>query len=112
MEKGPTTSEFEQINIGNMQSPKMINVKKCCTCEEKEVARNIFVEYQNVFIWSYKDLKSFRGEKIKHQIPLKPNTASFRQKKRNYSPKVADTIFWEVNKMLKVRIIYPIHHST
>lgn len=52
------------------------------------------------------------GGKFQHHIPLKVGKASFRQKQRNYNPKVTDAIFKEIDKMLKARIIYPIHHST
>ena len=52
------------------------------------------------------------NEKFKHQIPLKLGSTPFRKKKRGFNPKVADAIFNEVDKMLKVKIIYPIHHST
>ncbi|XP_059070819.1 uncharacterized protein LOC131860421 [Cryptomeria japonica] len=48
----------------------------------------------------------------KWQIPLKPGTTPFKQKLRNSSPMIAEEIFKEVDKMLKARIIYPIHHST
>ena len=50
--------------------------------------------------------------KFKHQIPLKLGSSPFWQKKRQFNPKVADAIFNEVDKMLKAKIIYPIHHST
>ena len=40
IEKGPTTSEYEGVNIGDIQSPEMINIKKCCTSKEKELLGN------------------------------------------------------------------------
>lgn len=43
---------------------------------------------------------------------MKPGTSPFKQKLRNFNPKVAKAIFKEVDKMLKEKIIYPIHHST
>ena len=60
-----------------MQSPRMINVRKCCTRKEKELAKRLFMEYQDVFAWSYEDLMSFLGGKIEHQFPLKPEAAPF-----------------------------------
>jgi ribonuclease HI len=112
IEKGPTTGEYKGVNIGEIHDPKMINLGKCCTPKEKEVAKQLFEEYKDVFVWSYEDLKTYRDGKVKHQIPLKPDAVLFRQKQRNYNPKVAYAIFREVDKMLKARIIYPIHHST
>ena len=90
----------------------MINIGKCCTPKEREAAKKLFEEYRDFFAWSYEDLKSYRGGEVKHQIPLKLDVVPFRQKQKNYNPKVGDAIFQEVDKMLKARIIYPIHHST
>ena len=39
VEKGPTTSEYEGVNIGDTHGPKMINIEKSCSSEEKEVAK-------------------------------------------------------------------------
>lgn len=65
-----------------------------------------------MFAWCYDDLKNFRDGHFQHHIPLKPGESLFRQKLRGFNPKVAEAIFREVDKMLKARIIYPIHHST
>ena len=69
-------------------------------------------DYQDVFAWGYEDLKEFMNGKFKHQISLKADSTPFRQKQRQFNPKVVDVIFNEVDKMLKAKIIYPIHHST
>ena len=63
MEKGPTTREYKGVNIGDVQSPKMINIGKCFSLEEREASKQCFIEYQDVFAWSYEDLKSYRGGK-------------------------------------------------
>ena len=66
IEKGPTIGEYEGVNIGDAQSPKMINIGKCCSPKKKEAAKQLFIEYQDVFTWSYKDLESYKGRKMKH----------------------------------------------
>ena len=68
------------MNIGDVHDPKMINLGKCCTLKEKEIARQSFEEYKDVFAWSYEDLKSYRDGKVKHQIPLQTDAVPFRQK--------------------------------
>ena len=50
--------------------------------------------------------------KLKHKIPLKIGATHFRQKQRNHNPIVEGEIFKDIDKMLKAKIIYPIHHST
>ena len=34
-EKGPTTGEYEGVNIGDIHNPKMINIGKCCSPEKR-----------------------------------------------------------------------------
>ena len=41
VEKGPTTDKYKGVNIGCKQNPKMINVIKCCTLEEREETKKI-----------------------------------------------------------------------
>lgn len=110
--KGKTCGEFDGINIGTEDSPKMINIGKCCTPEERIKVRKLLIDFQDVFAWSYEDLKNFMDGKFKHTIPLKPGATPVRQKQRNYNHLVEGAIFKEIDKMLKARIIYPIHHST
>lgn len=49
VEKGPTTNEYEGVNIGDLQSPKMINIRKCFSPKEKEDDIQVFIKYQDVF---------------------------------------------------------------
>lgn len=104
--------EHDKINIGSEEDPKLISIGKTCSTREKKNLFELLIQYQDVFAWGYGDLKNFRNGEFVHHIPLKPRATTFRQKLRNYNPKVSEAIFREVEKMLKARIIYPIHHST
>lgn len=70
MEKGSTTSEYEGVNIRCGKNPRMINVGKCWTQEEKEEAKKLFLEYQVMFAWSYEDFKKFHEQKFQTSNPL------------------------------------------
>jgi hypothetical protein len=37
-------------------------------------------EFEDVFAWSYGDLKAYHGDVIQHAIPLKEGVKPFRQK--------------------------------
>ena len=59
VKKGPTTGEYEGVNIGDVDNPKKIKIGKCCSWEEKEAARLLFIEYQHVFfleLWRFEKL--------------------------------------------------------
>ena len=58
----------------------MINIGKCCTLEERVEIRKLLIEFQDVFSWSYEDLKNFMVGKLKHEIPLKLEAKTFNQK--------------------------------
>ncbi|XP_059078205.1 uncharacterized protein LOC131043644 [Cryptomeria japonica] len=58
-------------------------------------------QYIDVLAYSYDDLKSFRPKELCDDIPLKFGFAPFHQKQRQYNPKISDTIFAEIQKMLK-----------
>ena len=55
----PLISDMEECNIGTEQKPKLIKLSKALPPDEK--VRNIilFKEFQDVFAWSYEDLKSY-----------------------------------------------------
>lgn len=106
------SGECEKVNIGSEHNLKWVNLEKFCKESEKYRLLKLLKEFEDVFTWSYKYLKDLCRGKFKHEIPLKPNAMSFSQKIKNYNPRVASTIFREVDKMLKECIIYPVHHST
>lgn len=58
----------------------MINIGKYCSSEEKQRSVTLFQQYFDVLAYSYDDLKYFRPEELRHEIPLKPGFAPFRQK--------------------------------
>ena len=41
--------EYEGVNIGDTHDPKMINIGKCYSYEEKEATKWLFIEYQDFF---------------------------------------------------------------
>ena len=78
--KGKTCGEYDGINIGTNISPKMINIGKYCIQEERIEIQKLLIRFQDVFSWSYKDIKNFMGGKFIHEIPLKLEETPFRNK--------------------------------
>jgi len=87
-------------------------IGKCCSPQERERLIALLIWYKDVFAWCYADLKKSRNGELQHKIPLKLDTALYRHKQQTYNPKIVEAIFSEIDKMLKAKIIYPIHHST
>ena len=73
------------MNIGSLDDPKMVNIGKYCTEEEKKKVVNFLKRYVDVLAYSYDDLKYFQLKEMQHFIPLKPGIKPFKQKKRKES---------------------------
>ena len=67
----PLRSDIEECNIGTKLKPKMIKLSKALPQQEKEKYIALFKEFQDVFAWSYEDLKSYDTNIIQHKIPIK-----------------------------------------
>jgi hypothetical protein len=57
------------------------------------------------------DLRAYKGDIIKHIIPLKERVNPFREKQRIINPNLVPIVQKELQKMLEARIIAPTRHS-
>ena len=67
----PVISDREECNIGTKSKPKIIKLPKILPQQEKDKYIELLKEYQDVFSWSYEDLKSYDTNIIQHKIPIK-----------------------------------------
>ena len=107
----PLNAAIEECNIGTIDKPKIIKLSASLPPDQKPKYIDLFKEFQDVFAWSYEDLKSYDSSVIQHIIPLKPNQKPFKQKLRRINPMLLPSIEKEVQKMFKARIIAPIRFS-
>jgi ribonuclease HI len=77
---GSSCPMHETINLGTPENPKNINLGKTISKEERKAYLKLFRQYQDVFAWSYRDLKTYDTCIIQHTIPLKPEVKPFQQK--------------------------------
>jgi hypothetical protein len=50
---------YETVNLGTLEKPKNINLGKAMSKEERKAYLKNFREYQDVFAWSYRDMKNY-----------------------------------------------------
>lgn len=71
----------------------------------------IFMEYKDVFAWTYKDLKGVSSELYVHRIPLIEGAIPIQKRpyrmNKNYVARVTD----EIDRMLEVGIIFRVQTS-
>ena len=107
----PLNAVIEDCNVGNAEKPKKIKLSKSLPPDQKPKYVDLFKEFQDVFGWSYEDLKSYDTSVIQHTIPLRPNQNPFKQKLRRINPVLLSLIEKEVKRMFEVGIIAPIRFS-
>ena len=78
----PLKVDIEDYNIGTEENPKMVKFSKSLPPDKKLKYVELIKEFQDVFAWSYEDLKSYGTSVIQHIIPLKENQKPFKQKLR------------------------------
>ena len=102
---------YETINLETPENPQNINLGKTVSKEERKSYLKLFREYQDVFVWSYWDLKTYDTCIIQHTIPLKSGVKPFQQKLRKYHPYLEPLMYQEIKKLLDANIIFQIRHS-
>eukprot|EP00253_Pinus_taeda_P021677 PITA_21677 len=107
----PLNAEIEDCNIGTTKNPRMVKFSKTLPPDKKLKYIELFKEFQDVFPWSYEDLKSYDTSVIQHTIPLKENQKPFKQKLRRINPVLLPLIEKEVIRMYQARIIAPLRFS-
>lgn len=104
-------SVIEECNIGSKENPKLIKLSKSLPPDEKLKYMEPLKEFQDVFAWSYEDLKSYDTSIIQHTIPLKKDQKPFIQKLRRINPILLPSIEKEIKRMYEVGTITPIRFS-
>jgi hypothetical protein len=102
--------ETVSLNIGTPESPKNVKIYAQCSDEEKLRFAKLLGEFQDVFAWSYEDLRGFDFALIQHAIPIKEGIKLVRQKKRPINPTLEATIQKELEKLLTAQIIFPVKY--
>ena len=103
----PPKADIEDYNIGTEENPKMLKLSKSFFPDQKLKYVELIKEFQDVFAWSYEDLKSCDTSIIQHTIPLKKNKKPFKQKLRRINPVLRPLIEKKIKRMHDAGIIAP-----
>lgn len=107
----PLKAYIEDYNLGTEENLKMVKLSKSFPPDQKLKYVELMREFQDVFAWSYKDLKSYDTSIIQHTIPLKENQKPFKQKLKRINPALLPLIEKEIKRMYEAGIIAPIRFS-
>jgi hypothetical protein len=105
-----TIAETIPINISRtLGVVENVFIGADCSPEEIQVYTNLFKEFCDVFAWSYDEMPGIDPKIVEHEITTYLDTKPVRQKLCPVNPRKATTIKVEVEKLLKVGFIYPVH---
>lgn len=90
------------------EEPRLIKFDSQLTDEEINHYKSLIIQYRDIFIWSYKDLKKISREVALHKIPLLPNSSLVRQKERQMNLTLQLIVKVKLEKLLQVGFIKPI----
>jgi hypothetical protein len=65
-----------------------------------------------VFAWQISDMPGIPREVIEHKLGIDPAFKPIKQNQRRYTPERRETIRLEVNKLLEVGLIRPVHYPS
>ena len=102
---------MEAINLGDAENPRNILVGEDWNLVLKAMAFKIFMEYKDVFAWTYKDLKGVPPDMCVHRILLVheaiPVWKHLYRMNKNYAACVDE----EIQRMLDTDIIFKVQTS-
>ena len=70
----PMESTFETLNLSNDENPRLIKTSSTLKEKEREDLKELVIEFQEVFVWSYKDMPEIALHHIDtptHMVPIK-----------------------------------------
>ena len=74
----PMEPTFETITLGNDENPRLIKISSTLNEKERKDLKNLLIEFQEVFAWSYEDMPGINLEIAQyhintraHMVPIK-----------------------------------------
>ena len=68
LEKKIMEPTFETLNLSNDENPRLIKIGSTLSEKEKKDLKELLIEFQEVFVWSYEDMLDIDPEIAQHHI--------------------------------------------
>jgi hypothetical protein len=110
--EGNMATIAETIPINISRTPGIVEnvfVRADCSPKEIQIYTDLFKEFCDVFSLSYEEIPGIDPKILEHEIRAYLDAKKILQKLHPVNPRKAATIKVEVEKILKVGFIYPIH---
>ena len=105
-------SILETINLGSDENPRTLQIANNLPTGERASLVQLLTDYQDVFAWSYTNMKGLDPQYYQHQIHLLPDTRPVQQRRYRMNPNYAAKVKEEIDKLLHVGFIRPVKRAT
>ena len=104
--------ELQDLNLGSEDDPKMVRVSIHVQGQFREDLKALLMEYKDVFAWDYADMKGIDPNLYQHRINSKQDAVPVIQQRYRINPNYAKQVKEEIDKLLQVGFIKPVHKVT
>ena len=105
-------STLESFNLGSDENPRTLQIANNLLADERSALIRLLTDYQDVFAWSYTDMKGSDPQYYQHQIHLLHNARLVQQQRHRMNPNYTAKVKQEINKLLRVGFIRPVKGAT
>ena len=102
---------FVTLNLGNDKNPCLIKIGSTLKERERKDHKELLIEFEEVFAWSYEDKPYINPEIAQYHIDTHAHIVPIKQKLRRMRTECLLKIKEKVTKQLKVGFIKPIHQA-
>ena len=109
----PQGDELEEMNMAmEGEESKPLFIRKNLTREQRSMLLKLLKEFKEVFAWSYEQMPGLDESLVTHELHISLGSKPIKQSARVFRPEIEIQIKEEIDKLLRVGFIKPIHHPT
>ena len=105
----PVKPSFDALNLGNDENLRLIKIGSTLNEKERKDLKELLIEFEEVFAWSYEDMPGIDPEIGQNHIDTHAYMVPIKQNLRRMRTEWLLKIKEEVTKQLKVGFIKPMH---
>ena len=88
-------STLESLNLGSDENPRTLQIANNLPADERSTLILLLTDYQDVFAWSYTDMKGLDPQYYQHQIHLLHDARPIKQRRYSMNPNYAAKVSYD-----------------
>jgi len=98
-----STDEFEAVDIGDGDKPRLTYVSAKLDLEYKQKLVSLLKGYKDCFAWQYYKMPGLDRKLVEHRLPIKPGYRPFKQAPRRIKHEVMADLKVEITQLYEVK---------